>query len=216
MKKITVLIAEDFQLIREVWQTLFNNNPRFQVVGACESGEEAFEIAKLQKPDIVLADINLKGMDGFELTKLLNKELPSTKILAVSMHIQISYVQKILRLGASGYVTKNSPVEELIEAVTAVHNNQRYICEEIRQLLASQVTGDSQQGTQSLSLREMEVINHIKMGHSSVEIAELLQLSRKTVEVHRYNIMRKLNVKNTAALINHMNTTWQGRAVEGY
>jgi DNA-binding NarL/FixJ family response regulator len=212
MQKITILIVEDFQLVREVWAMLFNKDPRFQVLAMCESAEEGFEKARELNPDVVLTDINLKGMDGFELTKAITEIMPHIKILAVSMHVQVCYVQKIIRAGAMGYVTKNSPIEEMFAAVMSVYNNQRFICEEIRQLLAAQVTGDATQVSKLLSLREMEVIDHLKQGHSSTEIAKILNLSKKTVEVHRYNIMKKLNVKNTAALINHMNTSWQGPA----
>jgi DNA-binding NarL/FixJ family response regulator len=212
MQKITILIVEDFQLVREVWAMLFNKDPRFQVLAMCESAEEGFEKARELNPDVVLTDINLKGMDGFELTKAITEIMPHIKILAVSMHVQVCYVQKIIRAGAMGYVTKNSPIEEMFAAVMSVYNSQRFICEEIRQLLAAQVTGDATQVSKLLSLREMEVIDHLKQGHSSTEIAKILNLSKKTVEVHRYNIMKKLNVKNTAALINHMNTSWQGPA----
>lgn len=212
MQKISILIVEDFQLVREVWGMLFGRDPRFEVLAICESAEEGFQKTRELNPDVVITDINLKGMDGFELTKAITETMPHIKVLAVSMHVQVCYVQKIIRLGASGYVTKNSPIEEMFDAVIKVYNNQRFICEEIRQLLAAQVTGDDTQVSKLLSLREMEVIDHLKQGHSSTEIGKLLNLSKKTVEVHRYNIMKKLNVKNTAALINHMNTNWQGPA----
>jgi two-component system invasion response regulator UvrY len=213
MQKISILIVEDFQLVREVWSMLFGKDPRFQVLAICESAEEGFQKTRELNPDVVITDINLKGMDGFELTKAITEVMPHIKVLAVSMHVQVCYVQKIIRLGAAGYVTKNSPIEEMFAAVVSIYNNQRFICEEIRQLLAAQVTGDDTQVAKLLSLREMEVIDHLKQGHSSTEIGKILNLSKKTVEVHRYNIMKKLNVKNTAALINHMNTNWQGPAV---
>ncbi|HEX2630683.1 MAG TPA: response regulator transcription factor [Chitinophagaceae bacterium] len=205
MNKISIIIAEDLKLIRDVWDQVFKADSRFEVLASCESGEKAFDMSMSLKPDVLITDINMKGVDGFELTRLIRSYLPATRILAVSMHIQVSYVRRIINLGAAGYVTKNSPVTELFTAVIDIYNGKKYICEEIRQSLAAQFTNDEQSPVSSLSVREMEIIDSVKDGLSSTEIAERFQLSKKTVEAHRYNIMKKLNVKNTAALVNFMN-----------
>jgi DNA-binding NarL/FixJ family response regulator len=206
MSKISVLICEDLQLIRDVWGQLLNADPRFEVVAICESGEKALSMVDLLKPDVLVTDITMKGIDGFELTQLVRASSPATRILAVSMHIQVSYAKKIMSLGAGGYVTKNSPVEELCTAIVDIYHGKKYICEEIKQSLASRLTDDDTPSSNSLSVREMEIVNFVKSGLSSVQIGERLQLSKKTVEAHRYNIMKKLSVKNTASLVNFMNT----------
>jgi DNA-binding NarL/FixJ family response regulator len=207
MKKITILIAEDHALLREVWTNLLGEDPRFEVIGACGSGDDAIALAKQLRPDIVTMDIHLQGTDGFEATQMIRKFSPGSRILGVSMHTQPSYVQKMIKLGASGYVTKSSPAKELIHAIEEVHNKRKYICEEVRQILASQaaVRSDEQKGLNALSFREMEIIYQLKQGYSSKKIAENLNLSVKTIDIHRYNILKKLGVKNTAELVNFIN-----------
>ena len=206
MNKISIVIAEDHQLVRDVWNQMLNADPRFEVVAVCESGEKAFDIVKTRKPDVLITDINMKGIDGFELTQMVRTYVSHTRILAVSMHVQVSYARRIISLGGGGFVTKNSPLEELCTAIVEVFHGKKYLCEEIRHLLASRLLEDEQPSANFLSVREMEIISYIKEGLSSIQIAEHLQLSKKTVEAHRYNIMKKLNVKNTASLINFMNT----------
>jgi DNA-binding NarL/FixJ family response regulator len=210
MKPISVLIADDHQLLREVWIMLLNSNPNFTIVAACETGQEAVEKAQELSPDVVLMDINLPEVDGFEATALIRKLVPGTKVLGVSMHSQLSYVRKMLKMGAHGFVTKNSSAEEMFRAIIEVSKGRKYICAEVNQVISSMMLEDDQDGKQKanwLSIREMEIIDHIKMGYSSKEIAGLLQVSAKTIEAHRYNILRKLNVKNTAALINFVNVS---------
>lgn len=209
MEKITILIADDHTLVRETWSFILNNDPRFQVLAECGSGEEAVELAKNVRPNIVIMDINLPGMNGIEATHLIRKFSPGSKILGVSLHTQPTYARKMMQKGASGYVTKNSSREEMYKAIIEIHNGKKYICEEIKNILSEQViSGDEQQtGLNSLSQREIEIISFIKKGNSSKEIANALNISVKTVEVHRYNILKKLNIKNAASLVNFINNS---------
>lgn len=211
MEKITILIAEDHTLIRETWTFILNSDPRFTVVATCGSGEEAVELTKSLRPNVVTMDINLPGMNGFEATQLIRKFSPGTRILGVSMHSQPAYARKMIQAGAKGYVTKNSPYEELMTAIYETHHNRTYICQNIKDILAQQsFEGKEQQGLNALSSREIEIIGYIKKGYSSKQIAEPLNISMKTIEVHRYNILKKLNLKNTAALVNYINNTELG------
>jgi two-component system invasion response regulator UvrY len=154
-------------------------------------------------------DINLPGMNGIEATEQIRKYSPGSRILGVSLHTQPTYARKMIQKGAMGYVTKNSSREEMFKAITEVHNGRKYICEEIKNILSEQVINgqDQQVGLNSLSQREIEIIPYIKKGHSSKEIADALSISVKTVEVHRYNILKKLNLKNSAALVNYINNS---------
>jgi DNA-binding NarL/FixJ family response regulator len=129
--------------------------------------------------------------------------------LGVSLHTQPTYARKMMQKGAMGYVTKNSSREEMFKAIMEVHEGKKYVCEEIKNILSEQVISGEDQlsGLNALSQREIEIISFIKQGHSSKEIADALNISVKTVEVHRYNILKKLNLKNAAALVNYVNNS---------
>lgn len=207
MKKTSVLIADDHQLIRQAWSFVLNMHPDFSIVGECESGEQAVALAKSLRPDIVLMDINLTGMNGIEATEQIRRFSPGTKVLAVSLHAQPAYARKMMQKGAMGYLTKNSPRQELMAAISHILAGKRYICKEIKDIVSEQMlNGSHNTGYNALTDRELEIISYIRKGESSKEIAVTLSLSAKTVEVHRYNILKKMKIKNTAALIYYMNT----------
>ena len=207
MKKITILIADDHQLIRETWTYMLNNDPRFMVVGVAATGEQAIELAKESRPDIVLMDINMGDMSGFEATRQVKKISPGSKIIGVSMHSMPVCAKKMMKMGASGYVTKNSGKEEFFRAIIEVNSGKTYICEEVKNILTEQEmeSDNHKPGINSLSKRELEIVMFIKDGISSKEISNQLGLSIKTVEVHRYNILKKLTLPNAAALVNFVN-----------
>lgn len=209
MEKISILIADDHTLVRETWSFILNTDSRFTVVAESGSGEDAVEQAKQLRPNVVIMDINLPGINGIEATQLIRKCSPNSKILGVSLHTQPTYARKMIQKGAMGYVTKNSSREEMFKAILEIQDGKKYICEEIKNILSEQViSGDDQStGLNSLSQREIEIIAFIKRGHSSKEIADELAISVKTVEVHRYNILKKLNLKNAAALVNFINNS---------
>jgi two-component system invasion response regulator UvrY len=209
MEKITILIADDHTLVRETWSFILNTDPRFSVVAESGSGEEAVELANKLRPHIVIMDINLPGMNGIEATQLIRKYSPGSKVLGVSLHTQPTYARKMIQKGAMGYVTKNSSREEMFKALMEIYNGRKYICDEIKNILSEQVISgeDAQTGLNALSQREIEIIAYIKKGFSSKEIADALHISVKTVEVHRYNILKKLNLKNAAALVNFINNS---------
>ena len=209
MEKISILLVEDHKLIRETWALLLHSDPRFQVVGETDNIDQALKICREKHPMIVMMDINLQPVDGFEATKLIRKYIPATKVIGVSMHSMPAYAQRMLQSGASGYVTKNSSKEELFEALLEVQKGNKYVCREVKNILSKQKLEMTEEGApdlNSLSRRELEVIQLIKSGSSSKEIAQQLGLSLKTVEVHRYNILKKLHLKNTAALVNFINS----------
>ena len=209
MSKITILIADDHTLIRETWSFILNSDPKFRVVAECGTGEEAIEKARELHPDIVIMDINMPGINGIEATEQIKKISPESKIIGVSLHTQPTYARKMMQKGAMGYVTKNSSREEMFKAIEEVYQGKKYICDEIKNILSEQVlSGDDQPtGLNTLSQREIQIIALIKKGHSSKEIAESLEVSVKPVEVHRYNILKKLNLKNAAALVHFIHNS---------
>ena len=208
MEKITILIADDHKLIRESWAYILNTDQRFDVAAIVDSGEQAVKFAKDLLPDIVLMDINMGGISGFEATELICKVSPASKIIVVSMHAIPAYVKKMFNLGACGYVTKNSSREELEVAIFEVLKGNKYICIEIRNIIEMQdlQSGDNEPQICKLSKRELEVVECVKRGLSSRATALRLGVSSKTIEVHRYNILKKLALPNTAALVNFVNS----------
>jgi len=208
MKKISIMIVDDHTLIRETWSFLLGKNENFDVVAECGEGERAIELARDKRPDVVLLDINMAPMSGFDVLKMIRKYSPSSKIIGVSMHSQPAYAKKMLRLGAKGYVTKNSPRQEMLEAISEVSNNRVYICQEVKNILSDQLLNGDQANPDinNLSDREMQIVRALKEGLSSKEIAADLNISLKTVEVHRHNILKKLKLKNTVSLINFINS----------
>ena len=207
MEKITILLVDDHKLIRESWSFILNSDPRFEVIGETSNVEEAVTIAKEKKPKIVLMDINMTPVNGFEATKLMRKFSPASKIIGISMHSMPAYARRMLQMGAMGYVTKNSSKEELLTSIMEVNDGRKYVCDEVKNILAQQelVDDGGQPDMNVLSRREIDIVQLIKEGMSSKEIALRLGISLKTVEVHRYNILKKLSLKNTAALVNFIN-----------
>lgn len=209
MKKITIAIVEDHKLIREMWAKMFSANSEIKITGESGTLNEAFEMIKIKKPDIVLLDINLPDASGLDAVPLIRKFSPGTNIIAVSMHSQPAYAKEMLKLGAKAYVTKNSAHHEIFKAIEEVMNGRIYVCTEIKDNLSGQIMNNEpvRPDTKNLSLREIEVIKLMKDGLSSKEISSRLNIVTRTVEVHRHNILKKLKLKNTASLINFINNS---------
>lgn len=207
MEKITILLVDDHKLIRDSWSFILNSDARFEVIGETDDVKRAVQIAEEKKPLIVLMDINMSPVNGFDATKMILRSSPESKVIGISMHSMPAYAKRMIQVGAQGYVTKNSSKDELIEAILEVRNGNKYMCEEVKSILAHQESEDTGDITDlnALSRRELDIVYLIKEGMSSREIATRLDISLKTVEVHRYNILKKLNLKNAAALVNFIN-----------
>lgn len=209
MEKITIMIADDHKLIRETWTYILNRDERFQVVAECGNSDEAVEKAKALGPQIILMDINMLPITGMEATQKIRESSPASRIIGISMHSQPAYAKKMLQSGARGYVTKNSSKDEMITAIVEVMKGNRYLCDEIKNILSDQMINPADDGPNinMLTDREIQIINCVKEGFSSKEIGEKLSISLKTVEVHRHNILKKLKLKNVASLVNFINSS---------
>jgi DNA-binding NarL/FixJ family response regulator len=204
------MIVDDHLLIRQTWSFLLGKNENFDVIADTGDGEQAIELAREKRPDVILLDIKMRPLSGFDVLKMIRKYSPGSKVIGVSMHSQPADAKKMLRMGAKGYVSKNSPQHEMIEAITEVSKGNTFVCQEVKNILSDQMMNEDEgadSGLNQLSEREIEVINLIRNGLSSKEIADKLAISIKTVEVHRHNILKKLKVKNTASLINYINSS---------
>jgi DNA-binding NarL/FixJ family response regulator len=206
MKKTTIMIIDDHALFRDGWAMLLKSTGKYEIIDKISDSNEIAGLLELKKPDLVLLDINMEPLDGFEVLKIIRNLSPVMKVIIVSMHSQTAYVKNMLKGGANGYVTKSSQGKELLEAVNAVMNGQTYLCDEVKNLLTKEAMGESKApGLEKLTARELEIIKWLRDGLSSKEIAEKLAITTRTVEVHRHNILKKLNVKNSSALIEFVN-----------
>ena len=208
MEDVTILLLDSHKLTRDAFVSMLNSVPGFTVTGETGDMDKAIEYAKHFSPSIIIIDIELGVNNGFDATKMIRKVSPASKIIGVSMHSFPAYARQMLHMGASGFVTKNSPKEELIQAIEDVLSGKNYICNEIKDIITHNTLEETEE-TFSLinliSVRELNIMHHIKEGSSSREIAGRLGISEKTVQAHRYNILKKLKLKNAASLVNYMN-----------
>ena len=199
---ITVLLVDDHRLVREALRDTLAKEPDIEVVGEAGDAASAFEGARSLRPDLVVLDIGLPDMNGIEAaSKLKGRSGVDSKIVALSAYADRRFVTEMLRAGASAYVTKASAGTELVRAIRAVAAGQNYVCPEVAGTLVSAMRDSPEKGEPPrLSRREREVLRMIAEGTRSPLIAEQLQISLGTVEVHRRNIMRKLGLRTVAEL----------------
>jgi len=209
--KIRVLIADSLRLSRESWAFLLNSDQRFMVVGECDTPEKVVEIASEKRPDIVLLGLNAPVSAVLGVINTISTSQTDTYVIGIDTVCHSNYIKKMMKSGAKGYVTRNSSTEEMLTAILEVSRGNRYICDEVKTLISYQLlvgeTSENEPNVSAITNREMEIINQIKEGYSSKQIAGSLLISYRTVEVHRHNILRKLKIKNTAGLINFIHTT---------
>lgn len=201
-----ILIVDDHPMMREGLRGVIDRQSDMRVCGEVENAQQAMEAVRKLSPHLALVDITLPGKSGLELVKDLKAQNPDIKVLAISMHDESLYAERMLRAGASGYITKQQPPEELIKAVRQVLTNHVYVSRELSQNLLRRFSGTpqaSQSPMEVLTDREFEVFQLIGEGKASKDIARQLHLSAKTVAVHNANIRQKLNLKSTAQLIRY-------------
>jgi two-component system response regulator NreC len=196
-----VLIADDHAILRRALRLMLETEPALDVVGEAENGRAAVAMAGDARPDVVLMDMVMPGLNGVDATRQLRRALPDCKVLMVSAYGDDERVVQALRAGASGYVLKNADLSELVSAIEAVHRGDRYFSAPIPDDFP--VPEPERIGGTSLTGREREVLQLIAEGHSNQGIARQLSLSIKTVEVHRSNVMAKLGADNSADLVRY-------------
>jgi len=201
MDKIKIAIVDDHQLFRDGIYSLLSLNEHFIVILSANNGRSFFEqLTKENLPDVVLLDLTMPEMDGFEVLKKLRKDHKTIKTIALSMHDDGNYIMKCARSGAYGYLLKNTDPDELVAAINQVYAGKKYFNKAIsdRMINIMAIEGST---TKKLSARETEILHLIAKGHTTKEIASQLYISTRTVETHRVNMMKKLSVKNVAELI---------------
>jgi DNA-binding NarL/FixJ family response regulator len=208
MAKIRVLLTDDHTLFRQGIRTLLSAEPDLEVVGEAANAFDAVTTARQLRPDVVLMDIGMNGMSSFEATRQIRKERPETKVVFLSMYDDEDYLAECVDIGASGYVLKDSPAEQLVTAIREVQRGGSYLSP---RLLTRLVDGFRVQGRNTprqprfgtLTKREREILKMLAEGRSVKEIATGFDLSTKTVEAHKFNLMRKLDIHNKAQLVQY-------------
>lgn len=194
---IRLILVDDHVMMRESLGEVLAREPDIEVVGDAGEGKAALAIVSELLPDVVVTDITMPGYDGIDLTRRIVSACVGVKVLALSTHLERRYVQQMLDAGALGYVNKAGGREELLRGIRAVAAGTRYLCQEVAAML---VTPTKDVGPTTLGRREIEVLKMIAKGKTSAEIGGVLFISPGTVEVHRRNILRKLDLHNIAGL----------------
>jgi DNA-binding NarL/FixJ family response regulator len=200
-----ILIVDDHQMFIDGLKSLLRKQETFIVVAEALNGNEALEILKTNKIDIVLTDISMPQMSGIELTKIVKLKYPEIKVIVISMHNDHSVVSEIIMAEAEGYILKNTGKKELFDALTKVANNGTYYSNDVLSVMMQtiKVEKKSTEEVKQLSEREIEVLKLIVEELSSEQIAEKLFISKRTVDTHRINILAKTNSKTLVGLIKY-------------
>jgi DNA-binding NarL/FixJ family response regulator len=201
MEKIRLILADDHPLIREGFRSLLGRNKSFEIVSEVENGRELVESAKQLSPDIVLADISMPHINGIEAMAEILKHDDSIRFIILTMHEEREYIMNALQAGARGYILKNVDAPELEKAILTIYKGGKYFSPAVTSILAESVIKPSQKELLDITPREKEVLSLVANGYSTKQIADSLNISIRTVESHRINMLKKMKVSNSAELI---------------
>ena len=208
MKKIQVILVDDHQLIRDGIKSLLQDAQQIEVINEASSAAELFQLLKCQKPDILILDVSLPGMSGIEITKVIQKEFPSIRVMILSMYIGEDFIFNALKAGARGYLHKNINSYELITAIEEINKGNEYFSTQVSDIILKSFVKKAHTGVKQgeekeviLTSRELEILKLVAEGFSNPEIAEKLVISIRTVESHKTHIMQKLLLNTVADLV---------------
>lgn len=206
--KIRVVLADDHRMLREGLRALLERQDDIEVVGEAADGREAVRLASQLRPDVVVMDVSMPLLNGIEATRQIRRDCPTARVLTLTVHESQDYVAQLLAAGASGYIIKRAGGDELISAVRAVYRGEAFLHPSIAKVVIQDYVQRLQAGQglsaqEVLTEREREVLQLIAEGYTNREIADLLHLSIKTVQNHRSNIMRKLDLHDRGELIKY-------------
>jgi two-component system, NarL family, response regulator NreC len=205
MSKLRILIAEDHETVREGIKLLINAQPDMEVISEVGDGLTAVSRAQTLAPDVVLMDVSMPGATGYQATESLNQLCPQVKVLALTRHTDKAYLQQLVRAGAYGYVLKQSPAAELLRAIRMVAEGRQYLDPAMTGTVLASYAGEPTSFNPNrqpwISKREEEVLRLIAWGFSNKEIGARIEISVKTVEAHRANAMRKLDLHSRIDIV---------------
>ncbi len=210
LKKIRIHLADDHQILIDGIRTLLHTIPAFEVVGFSLNGSSIFNEVTDNKSDILILDINMPEKDGIEVIKEFSEKGFPCKVIILSSHDDLRIIKEVMKLGASGYLTKKCAGDNIVEAIQTVSRGEEYFCKSVREKIFSTVTKDNPKLNRQesnpnsiLTERELEIITLISLEYSGKEISDRLFISTNTVETHRKNIMKKLDAKNSISLVKY-------------
>jgi DNA-binding NarL/FixJ family response regulator len=198
--KISVLIVDDHHMVIEGLKTLLGKQNSIHISNCFKTAHEALKFLASNKVDVVLLDINLPDMNGVDVCRIITEEYPFAKVIGLSTYNEHSIINQMIKNGVKGYMLKNASTSELVESIERVHNGQVYFSGEVQKTIADSVAQNNED-IPVLTRREKQILEMIADGKTMHETGDLLFISPSTVETHRRNIMKKMNVPNSAALV---------------
>tara|TARA_B100000508_G_scaffold141096_1_gene146891 strand:+ start:130720 stop:131370 length:651 start_codon:yes stop_codon:yes gene_type:complete len=203
--KIRTLLVDDHKIIRDGIRSILEMDENINIVDEAKDGTEALNIIARHngKIDVVVLDINMPGLSGIDTTEIISKLYPKIKVLGLTMHKQHAYIVKMMEAGALGYVLKDGGGDQLIEGLKTVFQGKNYYSTEVTNTLVNGFVKKQQSKNEDFGLtkREVEIVKYVSEGLSNEEISKKIELSSRTVETHRRNIIKKMGVKNTAQMV---------------
>lgn len=206
---VKLLLVDDHPLVRDGVRMRLEAVPHFEVVGEAGDADAALQAARTLAPDLALMDIGMRGMNGIALTEKFAEEFPEIAVLVLSMHDNLEYVRQVIRAGARGYVLKDAPASELVEAIDAVLAGRPFYSAQLAMRMAEQAVMPTP--VEALTPRERDILDGIAKGYANKRIADELGLSVRTVESHRLNLKRKLGIEGQAELVKFAVELGKGR-----
>ena len=199
---IKVLLADDHSIVRAGLCRIVEESGDMEVIAEAADGREAIRLVRETSPDVAVIDISMPGLDGLEVVSRLHGLRPDLPILILTMHEEGQYVVRAIQAGAMGYMTKQSAPEQLLKAIRKIHAGSRYLTDDAAETLALRIAKGTggQTPLDSLSMRELQVLRRLAMGHTNREIASAYNISIKTVDTYRSRLLKKLNLRNNAEL----------------
>lgn len=199
---IKILLADDHSIVRAGLRRLVEESGDMEVVAEASGGRKAIQQVHKTRPDVAVVDISMPDMDGLEVISQLKSFYPKLPIIILTMYEEEQYVVRAIEAGAMGYLTKRSAPEQLVKAIRKVHAGYRYLTDEASELLALRVARGSggRSLLDALSMRELQVLRRLALGHTNREIAESYHISIKTVDTYRSRLLKKLDLRNNAEL----------------
>ncbi len=205
--KIRILLADDHTILREGIRSLIEDEPDMEVVGEAEDGLSVVKLADTLRPDLILMDLAMPLLNGLEATRQIRKNNPHAKILILTMHENEEYIRQVLAAGAMGYILKDAAARELLGAIRSIHKGEVVLSPAITRLIVTDYLrwGDlaTQDSSDGLTDRERQILQMIAEGYTNKQIADILSISVKTVQAHRLNLMKKLDLHDRGELIKY-------------
>lgn len=201
MNKVKLLVVDDHPMLRGGIVSLLGKTENFEVISEASNGKEAILRMAEEVPDVVLMDINMDGKLDVHTTETISQKWPETKVLAFSMHEEAQVIRRMLKAGAAGYLLKNASHQEMIKAIDTVMSGENYFGPEVVSIMTQFLTSDGDNKEVSLSNREKEVLHYVAKEYTNQEISDTINISVRTVETHKRNLIKKLGVKNVVGLV---------------